>query len=193
VINHSQQPPMKPYTQATRNSLFSQIRTRAMTHETTGSLPCRGGEQSGGEGLLRSLSPRDIAFLTDSGLGGQPPGWSQLCGGQGPRGLCQLPAVHLDRVRIRALSRHPVIDSRLPAPARTTAGAPVSVVGQVMGPVALPLRKFRSARSARAKKMIEEPVKASDLLSTFERPRGLPLHIANTAVNRYPPSSRLSI
>jgi hypothetical protein len=38
VISHSQQP-RKP----TDNSLFSQIRTRIMIHETTGSLLCRGG------------------------------------------------------------------------------------------------------------------------------------------------------
>jgi hypothetical protein len=39
--------------------MFSQIRTRAIIHETTSILPCRGG----GGGLLRSLSPRDIAFF----------------------------------------------------------------------------------------------------------------------------------
>jgi hypothetical protein len=47
MISHSQQP-RKP----TDNSMFSQIRTRAMTHETNGSLPCRGG----GGGLLRAYA-----------------------------------------------------------------------------------------------------------------------------------------
>jgi hypothetical protein len=47
VINHSQQP-RKP----TDNSMFSQIHTRVIIHETTGIMPCRGG----GAGLLHSLS-----------------------------------------------------------------------------------------------------------------------------------------
>jgi hypothetical protein len=48
--------PRKP----TGNSMFSQIRTRAMIHETTGIMPCRGG----GDGLLH------IAF--SEGLNGNP-------------------------------------------------------------------------------------------------------------------------
>jgi hypothetical protein len=50
----------------TGNSLFSQIRTRVMIHETTGILPCRGVR----EGLLHSPSPRNIAF--SGGLSGFP-------------------------------------------------------------------------------------------------------------------------
>jgi hypothetical protein len=38
VINHSQQP-----RNPTDNSMFSQIRTRVIIHETTSILPCRGG------------------------------------------------------------------------------------------------------------------------------------------------------
>jgi hypothetical protein len=62
MTNHSQQP-----RNPTDNSLFSQIRTRIMTHETTGILPCRGCREAG---LLHSLSPRDIAF--SEGLNGFP-------------------------------------------------------------------------------------------------------------------------
>jgi hypothetical protein len=65
VISHSQQP-RKP----TDNSMFSQIRTRAMIHETTGTLPCHGD----GKGLLHptyyicivyhhAISPTQIALM----------------------------------------------------------------------------------------------------------------------------------
>jgi hypothetical protein len=64
VINHSQQP-RKP----TGRSLFSQICTRIMIHETAGILPCRGVAERGSY-IVYHLSPRDIAF--SEGLNGFP-------------------------------------------------------------------------------------------------------------------------
>jgi hypothetical protein len=68
VINHSQQP-----RNPTDNSMFSQIHTRVVIHETTSIIPCRGG----GGGLLHSLPPRDMATSkgeTVPGKGHRSPG-----------------------------------------------------------------------------------------------------------------------